>query len=59
MAITTHTTMVITTLFDELFFLCSGAEVELDTIPVEDVVNVGTYKMGACKIRGHSVVFVS
>ena len=58
MAITTHTTMIVTT-FDELFFLCSGDEVEFDTFPVEDVVNVGTYKMGACKIRGHSVVFVS
>ena len=41
MAITTHTTMIITTL-DELFLLCSGAEVEFDTFPVEDVVNVGT-----------------
>ena len=38
MAITIHTTMIVTALFDELFFLFSGAEVEFDTFPVEEVV---------------------
>ena len=42
MAITTHTTMIVTT-FDESFFLFSAAEVEFDTFAVEDVVNMGTY----------------
>ena len=30
--------MIVTALFDELFFLFSGAEVEFDTFPVEEVV---------------------